>query len=126
MTTIKLWSLDEIKKEAASTEMIALQEEYVVLVDIDLRAKRLWLRHTDQEDVYEEIDVKRMVKEIAAYLSRHVSLEKLLADKILHEAAETILDLHKRITKKGEVTEHKGCYSITIKGKQGRPLEIDF
>ena len=124
--TIKLWSLNDIRKEAASTEMIALQEEYAVLVDIDMRAKRIWLKQKGQENIYEEIDVKRMIKEIAAYLSRHVSLEKLLQDKILHEPAETILDLHKRITRKGEVIEHKGCYYLSIKGKQGKPLELNL
>lgn len=103
-----------------------MQEEYVVLMDIDLRAKRVWIEREGQKGVYEEIDVKRMVREIAAYLSRHVSLDKLLRDRILHEPAETILDLHKRISRKAEVTEHKGCYYISIKGRQGKPLEIDL
>ena len=123
MTEKKLWNISEIKETAASTEMIVLQDPYIVLVDIDFRNKRLWIQG---KAGYEEIDVKRMVKDIASYLSKRVSLEALLKDKILHEPAETIIDLHKRVTNKGTVKEHKGCFSLSIKGKQGRPLEIEL
>lgn len=112
-----------IRGTMASTEFLCVEGNLVVLVDVDYRVKRVWEKKNSH---YEEVDVKEMVNRIAAYLAQHVSLESLLKDKILHEAAETILDLNKRVLKKGKVQEHKGCYSVTIAGKRGPPLELEL
>ena len=122
--TIKLWSLEEIEKLKGLNNYIVSDGKYIVLVDIDDRLKRVWEKQ--ENETIQEIDAKDMVQRIAAYLSRHVSLEKLLKDKLLHEPITTILDLNKRILNKGQVKEHKGCYYVTIKGKQGKPLELDL
>lgn len=129
MSTIKLWSLDEIQKLKKSTEWICIEDKFVVLVDCDYRCKRVWVRSgvsVSETGIYEEIDVKEMVRRISVYLSRHISLEKLLQDRLLHEPAATILDLNERTLKKGEVKQHKGCYYVTVKGKQGKPLQLDI
>jgi hypothetical protein len=122
--TIKLWSLDEIEKLKGLNNYIVSDGEYIVLVDVDHRLKRVWEKQ--ENETIQEIDAKEMVQRIAAYLSRHVSLEKLLKDKLLHEPITTILDLNKRILNEGQVKEHKGCYYLSIKGKQGKPLELDL
>jgi len=123
MKTIKIWSLDEIETTKASTEFLCVERNLVILVDCDFRTKRVWEKKNSH---YEEVDVKEMVNRIAAYLTQHVSLENLLKDKILHEAAETIFDLNERVLKKGKVKEHKGCYSVSITGKRGPPLELEL
>jgi hypothetical protein len=122
--TIKLWSLEEIEKLKGLNNYIVSDGKYIVLVDVDHRLKRVWEKQ--ENETIQEIDAKEMVQRIAAYLSRHVSLEKLLKDKLLHEPITTILDLNKRVLNEGQVKEHKGCYYLSIKGKQGKPLEIDL
>jgi len=123
----RLWTLDEIKDEAAYTEAITIftiqKTEYVALNDIDARWKRLWKKSTVG---YEEIDIKTMTKTIAAYLSKTMKLEELLEDKIRHEPLDTILSLLERVEKKAAVKPHRGCFYLTIKGKQGKPLELDL
>jgi hypothetical protein len=123
----RLWTLVEIKNEAAGTEMTVIftiqKIEYVALNDIDSRWKRLWKKSTVG---YEEIDIKAMAKTIAAYLSKTVKLEELLEDKIRHEPLDTILSLLERVEKKAAVVPHRGCFYLTIKGKQGKPLELNL
>jgi len=97
---------------------------YALYVDLDGRIKRAWTQTT--MNLFIEIEVKDMVKKICEYLSRHVTLEKLLQDKLLHEGIETILDLHLRVENKGKVKEKKGCYSLKIGGKAGRYLEVQL
>jgi len=120
---IKIWSIEEIQATSASTEFLCVEKNLVVLVDVDYRVKRVWEKKNSH---YEEVDVKEMVNRIASYLAQHVSLENLLKDKILHEAAETILNLNKRVLNKGKVKEHKGCYSVSITGKRGPALELEL
>ncbi len=123
----RVWTLEEIKDEAATTEVIAIftiqKTKYVALNDIDARWKRLWKKSTLG---YEELDIKAMVKLIAEYLSKTMKLEQLLEDKILHEPLDNILSLLKRVEKKAEVKPHRGCFYLTIKGKQGKPMELDL
>ena len=123
MSSPKEWHLEEIKSLAKSTETIVMQDEFVVLVAHDYSAKRCWCFNKEILG-YQEVDVKGMAKEIAKYLNKRMSLEKLLEDKILHEPVEGIIDLHKRVTNNGEVKQHKGCFYLTIKGKQGKPMEL--
>ena len=121
---IKSWSLEDINAiKIASTEWLCVEKNLVVLVDVDYRVKRVWEKKNSH---YEEVNVKEMAKRIASYLSKHVSLESLLKDKILHEPAETLLDLDKRVLRKGKVKEHKGCYSVSIAGKRGPALELEL
>lgn len=124
----RLWNLEEIKDLAASTEIVAImftadKTEYACLVDIDQRWKRLWRKEVGG---YSELDVKAITKEIAEYLAKTMSLEHFLQDKILHEPIQTILSLAERVKNNGEVKAHRGCFYLTIKGKQGKPMEIDL
>lgn len=126
---MKQWTLEEISEQKKSTEVVIQQigskrEEWIVLLDIDDRVKKAWMRDTTDLSKYVEINVKEMVKRISEYLSKHVSLEKLLRDKLLHEPLETILDLDLRVEKKPKVKEHEGCFYIEVAGKQGKPLEV--
>lgn len=125
--TSRIWTLGEIKDEAAHTEIVVIvwvrKTEYLVLQDIDARAKRVWKKATVG---YEEIDIKAMTKTIATYLAKTMSLEDLLEDKIRHEGIETILSLLDRIENKATVKPHRGCFYLSIKGKQGKPLELNL
>ena len=96
---------------------------YAAITDSDGR----WVRvFKVKGDKFEDIDVKAMVKMIAGYLSKHISLEKLLQDKLLHKPLETILQLDQRAKAKGEVKEHKGCYYLKVKGKRGPAWELEL
>ena len=97
--------------------------EYVSVVDIDQRWKRLWRKEVGG---YAEIDVKAITKEIAEYLAKNMTLEQLLQDKLLHEPIENILSLAERTKNQGEVKAHRGCFYLEVKGKQGKPLELDL
>jgi hypothetical protein len=117
-----------MKNEAASTEVIVIlfttdKNEYACLYDIDNRFKRVWRKEVGG---YSELDVKAITKEIAEYLAKTMSLEQFLQDKILHEPIETILSLAERVKNNGEVKAHRGCFYLSIKGKQGKPMEIDL
>lgn len=120
----QVWKLQDIEKLKKISYFLVVDGEYAVIVDCDQRVKRLFERMKDSEE-YSEIKVKEMVKKIAEYLSKHVSFSNLLNDKLLHEPVDTLLDLNKRIMKKAQVRERKGCFSIIVKGKQGKPLELE-
>jgi UDP-N-acetylglucosamine pyrophosphorylase len=126
-TETRLWTLDEINDEAATTEVtvsFTIQKtQYVALNDIDARWKKLWKKTSNG---YEEIDIKAMTKTIAAYLAKTMKLEQLLEDKIRHEPIENILSLLQRVEKKAVVKPHRGCFYLEVKGKQGKPLELDL
>jgi len=124
----RLWNLEEIKNEIASTEMVVImftpdKTEYACVLDIDHRWKRLWRKEVGG---YSELDVKAITKEIAEYLAKTMSLEQFLQDKILHQPIERILSLAERVKNKGEVKAHRGCFYLEVKGKQGKPLELDL
>ena len=114
--------LEEIKELCRGQDHLHVEDRFAVIVDCDYRSKRAFCLVENGE--YEEIDVKGMIKRISKYLSKHMNLEQLLQDKLLHEPTETILDLDMRIKKEPEVKERRGCYTLLIKGKQGRPLEL--
>ena len=121
----ELWTLDEISKEVAKSHVFSVNPKmnYCGIVDSDDRWYRLWKK---KEDKWEEIDVKAMAQIIAEYLSKYVSVKRLLEDKILHKPLDTILQLEKRVKCEGEVKEHKGCYYLKIKGERGPALELDL
>jgi len=125
MSEQKLLTYSEILKQIKGTELFSFDQKmgYAMVTDSDERIKRLFQM---KEDKFEEVDVKTMVKLIAEYLAKHVTLEKLLADKLLHKPLETILQLKKRIEKGGEVKEHKGCYYLKVKGERGPALELEL
>lgn len=117
-----------MKDEAASTEMLVIlftadKTEYACLVDIDQRWKRLWKREVGG---YIELDVKDITTKIAEYLAKNMNLEQLLQDKLLHEPIENILSLAERVKNEGKVKAHRGCFYLEVKGKQGKPLELDL
>lgn len=114
--------LNEIRELCRGQDYLVIEDRFAVIADCDHRSKRVFVLVDGGE--YEEIDVKGMIKRISNYLSKHITLEQLLQDKLLHEPIETILDLDMRIKKEPEVKERKGCYALLIKGKQGRPLEL--
>lgn len=121
----ELLTLAEVKEQVKGTEIFSFSTKlgYAMITDSDDRCRKLFKL---KGDLFEEVDVKAMVKMIAEYLARHIRLEKLLQDKLLHHPLETILQLKERVERKGEVKEHKGCYYLTIKGKQGPPLDLEL
>lgn len=127
--TTRLWTLAEIVDLPASTEVTVLfssadrKTDYVSLVDIDQRWKRLWRKTVGG---YEELDIKGITKEIAEYLAKNMTLEQLLQDKLLHEPVENIMSLAERVKNHGEVKAHRGCFYLQVKGKEGKPLELDL
>jgi len=125
MSEAKLLTLAEIQKQLKGTQFFSLNTQfgYAMITDSDERITRLF---KIKDDKFEEVDVKAMAKMIAEYLSEHVTLEKLLQDKILHKPLETILQLKKRVEKKGKVREHKGCYYLKIKGERGPAIKLDL
>lgn len=125
MSEKKLWTFEELMKEVKGTQIFSMDTKmgYAGIHDLDDRWVRLFKLKGDK---FEEVDVKTMVKMIAEYLSKHITLEKLLQDKLLHKPLEVILQLEKRVKAKGKVKEKKGCYSLIVKGERGPPLEIDL
>ena len=125
MSEKKLLTYSEILSQIKGTELFSFHQKmgYALVTDSDDRVKRLFKMKGDK---FEEVDVKAVVKMIAEYLSKHISLEKLLEDKLLHKPLEVILQLEKRVKAKGKVKEHKGCYFLVVKGEKGPPLEVDL
>jgi len=116
--------LEEIRKLCRGKDHLHVEDKFAIIVDLDFRCKRAF--SLNEEGEYTEINVKDMIKQIAKYLSKHVNLEALLQDRLLHEPTETILDLNERIKKEPEVKERRGCYTLLIKGKQGKPTELQL
>jgi hypothetical protein len=122
----KLLTFEEIQAQLKGTQSFHVNPKFgyaVVSMDTDDRTHRLFVVRGDK---FEEIDVKQMVRIIAKYLAKHVTIEKLLADKLLHKPVETLLRLQKRVEKKGEVTEHKGCYYLEVGGSRGPKIQLDL
>jgi len=117
--------MEEIAALANKSQLFSYdpQSECCGLHDLDDRWVRLFKKMPDGKFI--EIGIKEIVQEIADYLSRHVSIEKLLKDKLLHEPLETILKIHKKVKEKAVVKEHRGCYYLTIRGT-GRPIDLEL
>ena len=120
---------EEILKDVTKVEVFSEQPKmgYAGIWDSDDRWRRLFKKIGPNQ--YEEVDVKSMVRMISEYLAKHMTLEKLLNDKLLHQPLETILGLHERVKSKGEVKEKVksgDCYFLEVKGKQGKPLEVEL
>ena len=72
-----------------------------------------------------KVNVKKIIKELADYLSGKVTVKKLMKDVLDKLDPEALLEVYDRaIIKKGKVGEEEGCYALTIGGKKGRPMKI--
>lgn len=122
----KVWTMEEILQDCKKTELFSVdpKTEYAGITDSDERWRRLFKKRAD--GMYEEVDVKAMVKKISEYLAEHITLKAMLNDKLLHNPLEIILSLHKRVVAKGKVKEHKGCYYVTVAGEKGPALQLDL
>lgn len=98
-------------------------KNFVEVSDEDHHIIRLFQWHNKEE--LKEVNSEQMIEEIATYLETKVNLKAFLKDVVSREIPQNIFDLYSRIHhKKPKVKEDKGCYSLSIYGKRGRPFKL--
>lgn len=73
-----------------------------------------------------ELDFEEMKEEIAEYLKDHVPVKAFLKDVLTTKRPDDVIELLKRVRKKGKVTADEGCFILNVGGKRGFPFQLDL
>lgn len=108
------------------TEFLTFDDVYAYILDSKTyKLKRVW--KWQEETGFEEIDIKKVVANIAKALKDKVDGEALLKEFLMAKAhPEEIQELKERVVdKEAKITSKpKECYSLVIGGKRGRPYVL--
>jgi len=76
-----------------------------------------------------EVDVKEVVEEMADYLSKSLSVKRIMMEVLVNLEVDRFFDLRDRICKKPKVTvgvQKGSCVYLYIRGKKGRPTALQI
>lgn len=86
-------------------------------------------KETEEPGVFEEVDLKTMLNDVAEYLEKSVNRKRLLIDVVQKMRFTNIKDLHDRIAKEPKVTvgvQKGSCMYLYVRGKKGAPFPLQL
>ena len=77
------------------------------------------------EDEFVEVNMEEIASKIAEHLAPYINVKEYLKEFVLSVVpAPEAMEVLERLEKGGKVTPTKGCFSLMIGGKRGRPFEF--
>ena len=127
----KTWTLTAIKEILdPKKEVIIMYEDFIVLSEVDEsgEVQKMKMLFKKAGHRYVQVDLEKILNLIVEKLAPHVDVKQFLKELIkLHSAPEEILELNKRLEKSYvKISGTKGCYSLMIGGKKGKPYEFNL
>jgi len=116
--------LDQIMNVFDSkTEYVCVEDDMAFVLDKDTFAtKRVYTRSGED---FEEVDFLGLISRTAEYLKDKVDAAALLREFLKNLHPKEALKIAERVEKKPAVSsKDEKCYSLTIGGKRGRPMEL--